>query len=266
MLEHVAAAADRAPHDLLLVDVAVDGDAGRTRHGLDRPHVLLGRADPRLDHVDPRVDQHSGPLRRLFRRAVEDPEFVGQKVPGVARDPGSAHEESGARDFVAVDPVAEGEARHRRREIDPRGHARREQLPGGRLVDEVVIPLEPREPLAVVAVPENHDVDVRVDHPRHHRLAPGVDDFRVRRNLDLGRGSDRDDPVPLDHDRRVVDRGHLVPVEKLAAHQRDRPVLGRGGRNGDENGEGGECESSGQRGGSTGRKHHVLLCHARAGR
>ncbi len=115
-------------------------------------------------------------------------------------------------------------SRERRAEVDGRGDAGLEQLPGGDLHDRRqrarALLGQPREPHAVVAVAEQDEMRVQLDHARHHRAAAGVDDGVAGRDRRRGGRTDPDDPVPLDEHGRVVQRRRFVAVEQHAANQR----------------------------------------------
>ncbi len=69
--------------------------------------------------------------------------------------------------------------------------------------------------------PHVADVPVRVDHPRHDRLARNVDAGRAGRNLDAGGGTDGGDLAVQDDHHAIGDRGGARAVDDARAHERE---------------------------------------------
>ena len=83
------------------------------------------------------------------------------------------------------------------------------------------------KPVVVVAVAEDHQVDVHVHDAGHHRHAVGVNHARARRDSDRRQRAGGDDAVAVDHDRGVVDGRAAEAVDETAAGEDERLRVGR---------------------------------------
>ena len=157
-----------------------------------------------------------------------------------------------AGNFAAIDPVADLDAvLERRAEIARAGHAGHEQLMRGRRHDLGPEPFRiSLVPMRVVAVPEQHGVNVAIPEAGKHVHAFGGDHFGI---FGDGQGSDLADGCDafvVDQDDAVCERRPAETIDQPAADQRRRA------------GDGGKRERAGQ--GNQGEKSlqasHVRDC------
>ena len=141
---------------------------------------------------------------------------------GPVLDERTRDEEPRSGDFPLLDPRLNVEhVLERRSELPREGDSAREQLARGRRHD---FPPEARSirrvPVLVVAVAEDHEMDVHVRETGNHGHPARVDGRRARRH---GHGAARahgDDPLPRNEDDAVLDGSTLVTIDDAPAHQR----------------------------------------------
>ncbi len=135
---------------------------------------------------------------------------------------GDEHARSG--DLTALDPFLDcDDVVERRAEVTRGRDAGHQKLfCGDRHDDIAILRRVGLEPVVVIAVAEDHEVDVHVHEAGHHRVAVGVDDFGAGRNLHGRFRTDRADGVAFDDHDRVLDRRSAVTVDQTAAREDER--------------------------------------------
>ena len=126
--------------------------------------------------------------------------------------------------LAAIDPVAHLDAfLQRRAEIARAGYAGHEQLMRGRRHDLASETLGISfVPMVVVAVAEQHGVNVAIPKAGQNRHAFGGNDFGIRRDLEGVDRADGGDALAFDHDHAVGERRPAEAVDQTTADQRDR--------------------------------------------
>jgi hypothetical protein len=81
--------------------------------------------------------------------------------------------------------------------------------------------------MLVVAVPEQHRMDMRVPKSRQHIHPFGGNHFRTGRHLQFPHLADRLDSVALDQDDAVRQRRPAKPIDQSSADECDRRSMNR---------------------------------------
>ena len=126
-----------------------------------------------------------------------------------------------ARNFAAIDSIAHAQAvGERSAEVAGAGDSGHQELVRGRGHDFGAEPFfVGLVPMSVIAVTEDHGVNVAIPESRQHIHALGRDYFRVLRDRQGTDLADRGNPFALDQDDAVRERRAAKPIDQSAADQ-----------------------------------------------